>query len=112
MKERGKRTPRVCRERVVLVPAPQKEKKPLRPAQCRPHMKKELAHNFREIVSGLVEHAKAGSLQHIKLATELLGVGPEEKEKVKRRGPGPLTRVLREIERRDAAKKKASSGTN
>ncbi len=88
--------------------APEAKKKPLRPAQCRAHVKRELAQNFREIVDTLVERAKGGSFQHAKLAIELLEARPGEKEKARRKGPGPLTRMLREMERRDAEKKRAS----
>ena len=49
-----------------------KREKPLRPGQCRAHMRKVLAAEFTEIVKGFVEQAKSGSCQHVKLATELL----------------------------------------
>ena len=83
------------------------EKKPLRPSQCRTHLRKELAGGFRKIVAGLVERATAGSYQHVKLVVELLEIRPETKAKGKRKGPGPLTLVLREMERKDAEKQKA-----
>ena len=92
--------------------APESAKKPLRPAQCRAHVKRELAENFRSIVDSLVESAKAGSFQHVKLVIELLEARPGEKEKGRRKGPGTLTRMLREIERREGEKKQASSGVN
>ena len=113
MKGTGEGIVRTCRGTSTgRKEVPQGEKKPLRPAQCRAHVKRELAHHFREIVDTLVERAKGGSFQHTKLAIELLEARPGEKEKARRKGPGPLTRMLREIERMDAEKKKASSGVN
>lgn len=68
------------------------EKKALRPGQCREHMRKRLAAEFEGIVEGFVKQAKAGSCQHVKLATELLKGRvrkPKEPE-------GTATRMLRE----------------
>ena len=47
-------------------------KRLLQPAGCRSYMRKRLADEFGEIVSGFVEEAKKGSCTHVKLATELL----------------------------------------
>lgn len=72
--------------------------KPLRPSECRAYMRRRLAGEFRGIVDGFVKSAKAGSCQHVKLATELL----EPKRNVaKKPGSGRRTmeRWLEEVER-------------
>ena len=43
--------------------------KPLRPSQCRTHLRRELAREFRGMVKGFVQEAKSGSCQHLMLAT-------------------------------------------
>lgn len=53
----------------TTIPQPEK---PLRPAQCRPFMRKHLAEAFPKIVQGFVNEAEKGSCTHVKLATELL----------------------------------------
>jgi hypothetical protein len=54
-------------------------KKPLRPSQCRGHMRRELAKEFPKIVTGFIEQAKSGSCVHVKLANELLAPVPKRR---------------------------------
>jgi len=51
---------------------PAKQRRLLYPAGCREHLRKALAKEFEEITAGFVKAAKSGSVQHVKLATELL----------------------------------------
>ena len=51
------------------------------PRQCRGYLRKELAKSFKEIVSGFVKQAESGSVQHLRLATELLGQPVEPKRR-------------------------------
>jgi hypothetical protein len=51
---------------------PAKQRRLLYPAGCREHLRKALAREFEEIAAGFVKAAKSGSVQHVKLATELL----------------------------------------
>ena len=55
--------------------AKKRERDPERlyPRQCRGYLRKELARSFKGIVSGFVKQAESGSVQHLRLATELLG---------------------------------------
>jgi hypothetical protein len=46
--------------------------KPLKPHQCRNHLRKTVAAAFRDIVAGFVNEAKSGSCQHLKTATEVV----------------------------------------
>lgn len=69
---------------------------PLRPSQCRAHMRKVLAEEFRGIVHGFVEEAKRGSCQHVKLATELLDA--KKRADPMRSGRNALKRIVRRIE--------------
>ena len=69
---------------------------PLRPAQCRAYMRRELAREFRGIVKGFVDGAKKGSCQHVKLATELVSA-PERRQK---RGKSVVRKLMDEIESR------------
>lgn len=67
---------------MVKEPAPAGEDdKPLRPRQCRGYLRRELARSFRKIVGGFVAQAESGSVQHLKLATEMLREAPEPKRK-------------------------------
>ncbi|MEO7027830.1 MAG: hypothetical protein ABI147_00310 [Acidobacteriaceae bacterium] len=71
--------------------------KPLRPSQCRTHLRKTVAAAYRDIVAGFVGEAKSGSCQHLKMATEVV----ESKGRVRERsrGKGPAERMLEELER-------------
>ena len=71
-------------------------KPPLRPAQCRAYMRKELAREFRGIVDGFVKGAKSGSCQHVKLATELLE--SKKRPDPMRSGRNTLKRLVRRME--------------
>ncbi len=78
---------------------PAETEPPLRPGQCRAHMRKVLAKEFRGIVAGFVEGAKSGSCQHVKLATELL----ETRRRAPSRPSGGKTirRLIRRMEQID-----------
>ena len=79
------------------------KEKPLRPSQCRDFMRRKLAEEFPQIVQGFVDSAKAGSCQHVKLATELM----EPRKRVSRtrpRGAGTVQRLLDKLERERLAK--------
>jgi hypothetical protein len=67
-------------------------KKRLKPSQCRPFMRSELAKQFPEILKGFVDEAKAGSCAHLKLTNELLQRegGPAKKK-------GPTEKMLEEL---------------
>ena len=78
---------------------PQPEAKPLRPGQCRAHMRKTLANEFREIVDGFVKQAKSGSCQHVKLATELLE--PPRKTSGNRKTTATLNGWLKAVRKPD-----------
>lgn len=80
----------------------EKKQKPLRPSDCRSHMRKRLAGEFQEIVDGFVAAAKLGSCQHVKLATELLK--PIRKSASKKKGPA--TRLWEKIERETQEREK------
>ena len=71
------------------------EEPPLRPGQCREYMRRTLAREFRGIVQGFVEGAKAGSCQHVKLATELM----KTPTRTQVRGRGDVQRLLEKLER-------------
>ena len=71
------------------------EEPPLRPEQCRAYMRRTLAREFRGIVQGFVEGAKAGSCQHVKLATELM----KTPTRTRVRGRGDVQRLLEKLER-------------
>ncbi|HZL26820.1 MAG TPA: hypothetical protein VFC39_09840 [Acidobacteriaceae bacterium] len=47
-------------------------KKPLKPHQCRNHLRKTVAAAYRDIVAGFVEEAKKGDCQHLRMATEVV----------------------------------------
>ncbi len=72
---------------------------PLRPAQCRAYMRRELAREFRGIVRGFVKGAKTGSCQHVKLATALLGTPA----RTRNRGQQTIERLIREMEKLEDA---------
>lgn len=72
---------------------------PLRPGQCRAHMREVLAAEFREIVKGFVEGAKSGSCQHVKLATELLET--RKREPARPSGRSTLKRLIHRMEQID-----------
>lgn len=73
--------------------------RPLTPGQCRAYMRRRLAHEFQGIVNGFIESARAGSCQHVKLATELLE--PRKRQTKKAEARGTLQRWVEEIERED-----------
>ena len=72
-------------------------KKPLKPHQCRNHLRKTVAAAFRDIVAGFVEEAKSGGCQHLKMATEVV----ESKKRVKKslRPKSVTEQLLEELER-------------
>ena len=69
--------------------------KPMRPAECRSHMRRTLAREFEAIVEGFVEAAKKGSCPHVKLANELLK--PVRKSPSRRKGS--VVKHLEQMER-------------
>ena len=71
--------------------------KPLRPSQCRAHLRKTVAAAFRDIVTGFVDEAKRGSCQHLKMATEM--VEPKKREEAASREKGPAELMLEELNR-------------
>lgn len=73
---------------------PEEREKPLRPAQCRDYMRRELAREFRGIVRGFVEGAKKGSYQHVKLAAELIDAEPRPRKK----GKSSVRRLIEQME--------------
>jgi hypothetical protein len=92
----GKQKPRrVGRPRVEL---PAKQAKFLNPGNCRNHLRKALAREFEEITKGFVKAAKAGSVPHVKLATELL--------KPTRKSPRKQSTAVRILKEWAEAKKK------
>jgi hypothetical protein len=54
--------------------------KPLKPHQCRNHLRKTVAGAYRDIVKGFVKEATSGSCQHLKMATEIV----ESRKRVKK----------------------------
>lgn len=103
----GRFAPKAPQPEAAKVGGGDKRERPLRPGQCRAHLRRELAGEFRGIVKGLIEQAKKGSCPHVKLATELLDLRQEQQPK-KRRGPGPFTQMLQEIERREQEERRKS----
>ena len=71
--------------------------RPLRPSQCRTHLKKTVAAAYRDIVAGFVGEAKSGSCQHLKMATEV--VESKGRTQGRSRSKGPAERMLEELER-------------
>jgi hypothetical protein len=71
---------------------PAKQRRLLYPAGCREHLRKALAREFEEIAAGFVKAAKSGSVQHVKLATELL----KPNRKGTTRKPSTVARILKE----------------
>jgi len=82
---------------------PAKQRRLLYPAGCREHLRKALAREFEEIADGFVKAAKSGSVQHLKLATELLK--PNRKGTTRRKSTA--ARILKEW----AEEKKAKEQT-
>lgn len=74
--------------------------RPLRPGQCRAYMRRELAREFPGIVAGFIEGAKAGSCQHVKLATELMKAESKAKVSGRRR----VQEILEKLERESASR--------
>ncbi len=75
----------------------------LRPAGCREYMRKQLAQEFPDIVTGFVKAAKTGSVPHVKLATELM----KPTRKATTRKKGSVARLLEKLqnERRERMEK-------
>jgi hypothetical protein len=69
--------------------------KPLRPSQCRKHLRKAVAEAYRDIVRGFVGQAMSGSCQHLKMATEV--VEPEKRVKAGPRVKGSAEKLLEEL---------------
>lgn len=72
----------------------ERAERPLRPAQCRAYMRRELAREFRGIVQGFVDSAKKGSCQHVKLAAELVQAPVRVRPK-----KSTVERLIEELER-------------
>ena len=72
-------------------------KKPLKPHECRNHLRKTVAAAYRDIVAGFVEEAKKGGCQHLKMATEVV----ESQKRVKKdQMPKSVTaQLLEDLER-------------
>jgi hypothetical protein len=89
-------TPLAAKE---VVGAPRVEivapEKPLRPHQCRKHLRETVAAAYRDIVAGFVDQAKNGSCQHLKMATEV--VESPKRTRVGLRVKGPAERLLEEL---------------
>jgi hypothetical protein len=82
---------------------PAKQRRLLYPAGCREHLRKALAKEFEEITAGFVKAAKSGSVQHVKLATELLK--PNRKGATRKKSTA--ARILKEwAEEKKKAKEK------
>lgn len=86
------------------------QEKPLRPSQCRTHLRKTVAAAYRDIVAGFVDQAKGGSCQHLKMATEV--VDSEKRAKGGSRAKGPATAMLAELELYEAELKAAEGGAS
>jgi hypothetical protein len=73
------------------------ELKPLKPHQCRNHLRRTVAVAYRDIVKGFVKEATSGSCQHLKMATEIV----ESSKRVKKssRVKGPVEQLLEDLER-------------
>ena len=71
------------------------KERPLRPAQCRAHMRREIAKQYRGIVRGVLEAAKKGSCPHVKLATELVERPARAQA---RRGKNVLDQLIEDLE--------------
>ncbi len=71
-----------------------RQDKPLRPTACRTYLRRQLANSFPAIVRGFVKQAESGSVQHLKLTTELL-----EKPVKQRKGKGSALLLLEKLER-------------
>jgi len=72
-------------------------KKPLKPHQCRNHLRKTVAAAYRDIVAGFVKEATSGSCQHLKMATEVV---ESTKRVPKRLRPkGPAAQLLEDLDR-------------
>jgi hypothetical protein len=69
--------------------------KPLRPHQCRKHLRETVAAAYRDIVAGFVAQAMSGSCQHLKMATEV--VESPKRTRVGPRVKGPAERLLEEL---------------
>ena len=82
---------------------PAKQRRLLYPAGCREHLRKALAREFEEIAEGFVKAAKSGSVQHLKLATELLK--PNRKGTTRRQSTA--ARILKEWAEEQKAKEQA-----
>src|ERR1700722_8307918 len=86
---------------------PAKQRRLLYPAGCREHLRKALAREFEEITAGFVEAAKSGSVQHVKLATELLK--PNRKGTTRKKST--TARILKEWAEKKAKEKAADSSS-
>jgi hypothetical protein len=71
-------------------------KKPLKPHQCRNHLRKTVAAAYRDIVAGFVKEATSGSCQHLKMATEVV----ESQKRVKKslQPKGAAAQLLEDLE--------------
>lgn len=83
------------------------KEKYMKPGQCRGHMRRTLAREFKGIVEGFVAAAKMGSCPHVKLATELLK--PTRKTPTRRKGSAMkyLEKMNEELTERERLHKEA-----
>ena len=79
----------------------------MRPSGCREYMRKQLAQEFPGIMEGFVEAAKTGSVQHVKLATELLK--PTRKGTTRKKGS--VAMLLEKLEKDGRGRSKVGAAT-
>lgn len=84
MKDGVFEAPQACRRTPARERPHGDDERLLRPSQCRSYLRRELAEQLPGVVKALVESAKTGSYQHVKLMTDLLEVRSGETEKRKR----------------------------
>ncbi len=73
--------------------AAKEDERRLRPRECAGHLRRELAGSFRSIVRGFVKQAESGSVQHLKLTTEIL-----DRPTTAKRRQGSAQRLLEELQ--------------
>jgi len=77
-------------------------KAPLRPHQCQRHLRLTVAAAYRDIVAGFVDEAKAGSCQHLKMATEV--VASKKRVRAAKRVKGPSELMLEKFDEMERAR--------
>jgi hypothetical protein len=80
-----------------MVTGPRVKEKPLRPHECRTHLRKAVAAAYRDIVAGFVLEATGGGCQHLRMATEIV----ESKKRVRKvvRPKSVTAQLLEELDR-------------